>query len=235
MAETPVDPLDQRLDALHAAGAARHEPARFQIAAALARRRGAQPGPVRQRLDRRLALLLDDLQQRLDAAAAPAPPPAGARPGPLASLCAELTAPAADAPRHDLPAATAQAALPLPALRAVQQFGAGWARLRVQAQLRRASSQPQGQAGPLNSRRLMLQALQQLQRLSPAYLQRFMAQAETLRWLEDLGNAAEPAEAAAAPAARPAASAAARPPARAPTKPAAAPPRRRRPLRPIQE
>lgn len=172
-----ADALAQQLDALRAAGAPQREAARFHIAAALARRRTSQAGVVRRQLDWRLALLLADLQQRLATPVATALP-APVMPGPLALMCADLV------PGNGLPGA----------LRTVQQFGSTWARLRVDVQLRRASSRQQAraQAGPLNSQRLMLQALQQLQRLSPAYLQRFMAQAETLLWLDDLGAAAEP-------------------------------------------
>lgn len=179
---TAPDALDARLAALRAAGALQREAARFHIAAALARRRAGQDSAVRSQLDRRLALLLDDLQQRLAAplTAAVASAPA---PGPLARLCADL---ALDSGRPG-------------ELRSVQQFAGTWARLRVDQQLRRASGRQQAQAGPLNSQKLMLQALQQLRRLSPAYLQRFMAQAETLLWLDDLGTAAEPAATAPAP------------------------------------
>lgn len=182
---TAPDALDERLAALLAAGAPQREAARYHIAAALARRRAGQSDAVRGQLDRRLSLLLDDLQQRLAvplAAAASAP----VTPGPLARLCADLV-PAGGRPGE---------------LRAVQQFGATWARLRVDQQLRRASGRQQAQAGPLNSQKLMLQALQQLRRLSPAYLQRFMAQAETLLWLDDLGAAAEAAAPAPSPAPR---------------------------------
>jgi hypothetical protein len=164
-----ADALDARLAALRDAGALQREAARFHIAQALARRRAGQAGVVRQRLDARLAGLLDDLQVRLAAPVAQAAAAAPVAPGPLALLCADLV-PGSGRPGE---------------LRTVQQFGATWARLRVDQQLRRASGRQRGQAGPLNSQRLMLQALQQLRRLSPAYLQRFMAQAETLLWLDD--------------------------------------------------
>ena len=183
-----ADALDARLAALRDAGALQREAARFHIAQALARRRAGQAGVVRQRLDARLAGLLDDLQVRLAAPVAEVAAAAPVAPGPLARLCADLV-PGSSRPGE---------------LRTVQQFGATWARLRVDQQLRRASGRQRGQAGPLNSQRLMLQALQQLRRLSPAYLQRFMAQAETLLWLDDQGTlASAAAPAPAAPAAPP--------------------------------
>jgi hypothetical protein len=85
-------------------------------------------------------------------------------------------------------------------LKAVRLFGGTWARLRIDAHLRRASHRPRGPVGPLNSQRVMLQALQQLRQLSPTYLQHFLAQAETLLWLED--SAAAPAAPVPAPGAK---------------------------------
>ena len=40
-------------------------------------------------------------------------------------------------------------------------------------------------AGPLNSNLLVLRALTRLRELSPAYLNRFMAYADALLWLDD--------------------------------------------------
>jgi len=110
--------------------------------------------------------------------------PAGAAASPLAALLRQLGTDAATPPGE---------------LRAVRQFSATWARLRVEQQLARALARQPDNAGPLNSQRLMLQALQRLAQLSPAYLQRFMAHADALLWLEDQAGAA----AASVPAARP--------------------------------
>jgi len=70
----------------------------------------------------------------------------------------------------------------------VRRFSHTWARLRVDQQLARALARQPDNAGPLNSQRLMLQTLQRLRQLSPAYLQRFMAHADALLWLEDRGG-----------------------------------------------
>ena len=72
----------------------------------------------------------------------------------------------------------------------MQVFGSQWARLRLDQQLHRAHQQQPANAGPLHSQRVVLQALQQLRSLSPAYLQHLMAQADALLWLEDHGAAA---------------------------------------------
>ena len=174
-----ADATAATLAALQDLGAARCEPLRFHFASALARRSSGHSGAVRQQLDARLAAALADLQQRVDRQAVPPPaqaaaPGAGA-PGPLGQLVRALAA--ATPP-------TGAAAAPPAELRAVRQFGATWAGLRVDQQLQRAQDQQPGNAGPLNSQRLVLQALQQLRQLSPAYLQRLLAHAETLLWLE---------------------------------------------------
>ena len=77
-------------------------------------------------------------------------------------------------------------------LKAVQQFGQRWALLRTTQQLSRSLAQAPDQAGPLNSHRLMLQTLQRLQALSPAYLQQFLAHAEALLWLEQAAGGGRP-------------------------------------------
>lgn len=195
----PADTLAADLAALKAQGAATRAPLPWHHAHALAQRRLAHAGAVRQQLDARLAALLDGLRHQLSGtdqpteatgAASPAGPadPAGiaaAAAGPLAALAAH----AAQAAQP----ATDDTTGPAPAgLKAVRLFGGTWARVRLDAQLRRAHARPRGAVGPLNSQRVMLQALQQLQQLSPAYLQHFMALAETLLWLEDSAQAPPP-------------------------------------------
>lgn len=183
--------LHDAIAALQAQGAPRREPVRFHAVAALARRSQAQTGAVRQLLEVRLSTVLADLQQRLAAApAAPAPTAATMaagrvapqrQPGPLALLVQQAGRPAAAGTQ--------------PELRAVQQFGSTWARLRVDQHLVRAQAQQPENAGPLNSQRLALQTLQTLRGLSPAYLQRFMAHADALLWLEQAASAAPAAPA----------------------------------------
>jgi hypothetical protein len=91
--------------------------------------------------------------------------------------------------------ATAGASAPLPAkgapaeLKALSQFRSTWAGLSVERQLSHSLAQAPENPGPLNSHRLVLRTLQTLQALSPAYLQRFMAHADALLWLEQLSAA----------------------------------------------
>jgi hypothetical protein len=176
-ADSPPNATSAALQALQAGGVDRHDAVRWHFVAALQRRAASQQGAVRQQLDQRLARALADLQQRH---AAPVETPAsasGSAPGPLAALLQHIGQ---------------GAATPATELKAVRQFSHTWARLRVDQQLARSLARQPGNAGPLNSQRLMLQTLQQLRQLSPAYLQRFMAHADALLWLED-SAAAPPA------------------------------------------
>lgn len=165
------------LQALQARGVQQRDPVRWHFVAALQRRAAGQHGALRLQLDQRLARALADLQQR-HAAPLPTPEPARAAAGPLAALLQHIGQ---------------GAATPASELKAVRQFSATWARLRVDQQLASALARQPDNAGPLNSQRLMLQTLQRLRQLSPAYLQRFLAHADALLWLEDTAAAAPPA------------------------------------------
>jgi len=174
--EAAGDPIGAALQALQARGVDRRDPVRWHFVAALQRRTAQQQGPLRQQLDLRLARALADLQQR-HGNDAPPPPPAPLRSSPLAALLQQLGSGVATPPTE---------------LQAVRRFSHTWARLRVDQQLARALARQPDNAGPLNSQRLMLQTLQRLRQLSPAYLQRFMAHADALLWLEDRSTAATP-------------------------------------------
>ncbi|MEK8051107.1 DUF2894 domain-containing protein [Ideonella sp. DXS22W] len=87
--------------------------------------------------------------------------------------------------------ARAQAGLP-GTQETLAQFRQLWGQLSTERQIRQSvASVPEG-AGPLNSQRLVLRALQAMQQLSPAYLNRYMAYAETLLWLDEAGAALMP-------------------------------------------
>jgi len=166
------DAIAAALQALQARGVDRRDPVRWHFVAALQRRASQQQGPLRQQVDLRLARALADLQQRhrTAAPAAVSAPPSPTRSSPLAGLLLQLGSGVATPPTE---------------LQAVRRFSHTWARLRVDQQLARALARQPDNAGPLNSQRLMLQTLQRLRQLSPAYLQRFMAHADALLWLED--------------------------------------------------
>jgi len=90
----------------------------------------------------------------------------------------------------------------------VERFRDRWERLGVEQRLAKADAALPANAGPLNSDGLVSRALALMREVSPAYLQRFVAHADALMWLES-ALAVMPASAAArerAPAEAPATS-----------------------------
>lgn len=200
---TPVTPAapDELAD-LAARGADRHDPAGFRFLEALARRRETYHGTARERLDARLAGALADFAARFAPvgcavtattsttgapdAAVPAPAVAAPRPQgespptPLAELLRELSSRAAPAPGSTEPAE----APPLPELKSLDYFRDSWSQLSIDQQFAQAMAQVPDNAGPLNSHLLILRALQRMHEISPDYLSRFIAYADTLVWLD---------------------------------------------------
>lgn len=143
---------------------------------ALARRTAAQPAAVRELLAQRLARLRDEAARAAPAAAQP--PQA---PGPLASLLQHI---AHSTATPSAPAGAGTAAAALPELKAVREHRDTWSRLSVEQRVHQALARVPPQAGPLNTQRLVHEALRTLRDLSPAYLHRLVTQLETLLWLE---------------------------------------------------
>lgn len=193
MADTA--PAGAGFDALRAHGADRLDPTRWAFMQALARRTSAWQGPVRQRLEARLAGALAHWQAELDAAAASAPPgvpswqalPAAAvdTPAALAALAA-LAARARDpSPTTDPADAGGPACPPRPdELRALQRYRREWTQLRAEQRVAGALAQVPAKAGPLHSTGLALRAVQLMRALSPGCLQHLVVHADALLWLE---------------------------------------------------
>jgi hypothetical protein len=163
--------------------------------AALARRAESQPEAVRALLQARLQQLQSRAARTL-AAAAPAPAPVPA-PSALAALLTELAelgeldGAAGGAPEPARPEASGASAHKPSArthreLKAVRDYRSTWSRLAVEQRLHQALASVPSNAGPLNTQRLVHQALRTLNTLSPAYLQRLVVQGEALLWLEQL-------------------------------------------------
>ena len=76
------------------------------------------------------------------------------------------------------------------------RFRRSWSRSRAAERVVQASSSKPLQAGPLNSQVLMLESLELMRQLSPDYLRRFVAHAETLLWLEEAAGPPRAARAA---------------------------------------
>jgi len=195
--EAAPDPSAQ-VEALRARGAAQRDPLGWAYVEALARRRTALPEPARRLLDERLARALQACRRTADSP--PATPAPASTESPLAGLLALLA--------RDEAADGAAPAGQRPGLRAVERFRDRWERLGVEQRLAKADAALPANAGPLNSDGLVSRALALMREVSPAYLQRFVAHADALMWLES-ALAVMPASAAArerAPAEAPATS-----------------------------
>lgn len=217
-----------RLRALLAQGAAQCEPLRLRHAEALAQRAQAAGGPLRDALLARRDAALADLEQRLAqtqqsareaVAAAATRGPAQARALRRLFAAQDYRGVQREAARQQLPvgaaslaqlnhdlrargrggAMAADAAPAVPAeMASVRRFREGWLRQSAQDQVTVAAGRQPAQAGPLNSQMLALRSLALMRELSPDYLWRFLAQADTWHWLEQ----AAPRLAAGKPAAR---------------------------------
>lgn len=171
-AGAPSDPsLQERLALLRGSGAWRADAARFVSLEALARRLEGQPAPVRQRLQDRLQAGLSDFMERVEQRA-PMPRKAQRAPAPLAQLNAYI---------RSLRAASPDGSQELASARAFRQ---AWEKSRALEQVQQALARRPANAGPLNSHALVLRSLDLLGALSPDYLRRFVAQVETLQWME---------------------------------------------------
>ncbi|WP_439586758.1 DUF2894 domain-containing protein [Hydrogenophaga sp.] len=73
-------------------------------------------------------------------------------------------------------------------LRSVQAFRETWARIATEDQVTEAVQRGPENAGPLNSHMLVLRTLSLMQALSPDYLRRFVAHADSLLWLDQAGS-----------------------------------------------
>ena len=154
---------------------------------ALQRRAGQHQGAVRQLIDARLQAL-EAAEAAVAGVAAVLQAPAPRRASLLAGLLAHIQAQGDGAAASAAPAGHAGAqgrphARP-PGLKALRDHAQAWSGLRMQQRVRQALAAVPPQAGPLNTQRLLHETLCRLQAASPAYLQRLVAQVETLLWLE---------------------------------------------------
>lgn len=123
-----------------------------------------------------------------------APSPAGgrsgwgsppAKPSPLATLNTHI-AQATQLARQQIANTTTgePQTTPWPTLRSAQRFQETWSRISAETEVVKAEQRAPDNAGPLNSHKLVLHTLSLMRSLSPDYLRGFLAQAESLLWLE---------------------------------------------------
>lgn len=184
--------IDAALDDLRQRQAPQRDPLRWALIEALARRSANQPDAVRERLLPRLWQWIEALRRALAAAPNAAPAQLSPGPNPLTALLHDLGA----TPHGQPGTPTTPAADELKTLSGSKRT---WARLRNEHQLQGARQRVPAQAGPLNSQRIVLDALQTLQQLSSDYTDALLAQLDALIWLDEAAAAA-PAPSGAPPA-----------------------------------
>lgn len=185
---------ESTLAALREAGAHHHDPARFHYLEVLERRLATQPDAVRQLLNERLHAAVQDYAQRVACAASLTRDASGAR----ASVSAMPSAHAAPLTRlnhyiHERIQAQAEQVDPealgsVADLKSVRGFSTVWTKIAADQQVVQAVDRAPENAGPLNSHRLVLRSLTLMRSLSPDYLGHFLAQMETLLWLDQVNQ-----------------------------------------------
>lgn len=150
--------------------------------AALTRRLQAAPESVQRVLRAKLPPV-----EQVDAGAqdtvTPALPPRRPRAPPPRPLT-----PLGQLNQHIATATQAQGTCGRPELRSAQAFRETWSRLAAEDEVVQAVQRGPENAGPLNSHMLVLRTLGLMRELSPDYLRRFMAHADTLLWLEQASS-----------------------------------------------
>lgn len=144
---------------------------------ALLRRMQTAPEAVQRVLREKLPPLPDAAHDRVEA------PPAEPRRR-RAPPAAKVLTPLAGLNQH-IATATGQPAAARAELRSAQAFREIWSRIHAEDEVAQAVQRGPENAGPLNSHMLVLRTLGLLRELSPDYLRRFMAHADTLLWLDD--------------------------------------------------
>lgn len=146
-------------------------------AAALARRLQAAPEAVQRVLQAKLPATITAEAEVHEPAAVPPPRrPRAAPPKPLTPL-GQLN-------QHIATASQAPGMGGRPELRSAQAFRETWSRLCAEDEVVQAVQRGPENAGPLNSHMLVLRTLGLMRELSPDYLRRFMAHADSMLWLE---------------------------------------------------
>jgi hypothetical protein len=126
--------------------------------------------------------------QQLAAARADEQGPVAVEPAPLKRQRAQPPKPATPLGQLNQYIATATGTGARRELRSAQAFRETWSRICAEDEVTEAVQRGPDNAGPLNSHMLVLRTLGLMRELSPDYLRRFMAHADTLLWLDQAGG-----------------------------------------------
>jgi hypothetical protein len=181
--------LPPTLESLRLDGAQRSHPVEFRYLEALHARMQAQPQAVQRILEKRLSVAVTRFDMRFRQSTGSRPsgnksgggvPKPAASVNPLAALnryIRDVSREGPDTPQQGDMAGPAE-------LKSVRQFRQAWSRIRAEDKVDQALRQVPANAGPLNSHRLVIRTLSLMRDLSPEYLQRFVAQVETMMVLD---------------------------------------------------
>lgn len=178
------------LAAMRAEGVHQMDPVRFRYLEALASRIQNQPAAVRQVLASRFDEAVLAYRAKLVCGVHPAPPvPHSPASSAGARLWSQFLADMAQRAQAGCDGDDAEAGMGSPSdMKSVRRFAATWSKIATERQLSAALTRGPGHAGPLNSHNLMLRTMSLMHALSPAYLRRFMAQADALVWLDQMNQ-----------------------------------------------
>lgn len=192
--------IGPRLQALREAGAPARLPWRWHHAQSLQARLATLPPAVSVHLEAALERAVQACEHDMAAPRPLAPAPSQ---GQGQALLRTLNETLSQRRERDVRnAALAGEAIDPSELPSLRRFRASWSRYAAEDQVVQAMGRSPDNAGPLNSHALVLRSLALMRELSPDYLRRFMAQLDSLLWLEDLAQ--RPASAKVAKPAKPA-------------------------------
>ena len=180
------------LAALREAGADRHDPVRFHYLEVLERRLASQPESVRAQLTRLEAAIRAYVQRQAEITSSNAVSTAQSNASniPLAHAAplTRLNRYIQDRTHSQVAEGDADEPSAAQTLASTRRFSTVWAKIAADQQVAQAIHAAPDNAGPLNSHRLMLRALALMRGLSPDYLGHFLAQMDTLLWLDQLNQ-----------------------------------------------
>ena len=196
--------VDADIEDLREQGLPTLDPAGFHHLQNLARRTTELQGSARRFLDARLAQALQRARGRLAAVSVATPTDKAAAATSSSAVASQTILPLSalalltrqlhalhQAPGEELAAAAQHAGgerearrAPAGELRALRAFKSTWSHLRDEQRLAQALAAVPPNAGPLNTQRLVLRALQHMRECSPGYFHRFVSHLETLQWLQ---------------------------------------------------
>ena len=187
-----LDDIAATLAELRQAGAHQDDPVRFHFLETLCRRTRGQSAAVAAPLTEKLRQALAAYQQQRQAPQQQPVAPAKTEQtnSGLADLLQALSAQPdmATLPDNSVDSAVTATGAPAVELKSVRYFRDTWAKLGVEQRVTQSFAKAPENAGPLNSHLLVLQALGRMRDEAPAYLQHFIAYADSLLWLQQAVN-----------------------------------------------